>query len=329
MEPKLSPFYISTRGSSASEWLAKMLSRHPQVVCFRSTRGFPPYDPGVGPQMSADAFVEGLSECIRATHGEKTFGSVHGYHGVLAKEPCEKRGGIFSYIIRHPVSRIHSVFIFYLYEDYYKRFGIPVANKDVHDRVCSSILADSDLMRYAELFEPETSQVSHFDPLKTIKRFTRKVLPDFVINSLIKQTTKGKYVAVLNTSETKDAPDERLHASILFPALINQFFRYDSELFKGCSTLSYGIKMEEMVKSCEYFKNHLWQRIAPQLDVTDTYLESIFSGPRFNVHRERALSPDEIWRSWPAGMKEVFLKYFECYNLSAVCNAFDYDISFL
>ncbi len=332
MKPKISLFYISSRGSSASTWLAKMLSRHPQVVCFRSTRGFPPYAPGVGPQMSADAFMEGLLECTQATLGEKIFGSIHGYHGLLAKEPCEKRGGIFSYIIRHPVSRIHSAYIVYLYLHYYKKFGIPVANKDIHDRVCSSLLADSDLMRYTEVFKPETRQVPHFGPLRPIKRFAKKVLSDYVIKSLAKQMTrfsqKGQYIAYLTNDKTKDAPDERLHAGIRFVSLTNEFLRFDSVLFKECS-LSYGIKMEEMVKSSEYFKNHLWQRVAPQLDVTDTYLESIFHEPRFNVHRDKVLSPIEIWRSWPTGMKEAFLKYFECYNMSAICKAFDYDISFL
>jgi len=90
-------FYISSRGSSASEWLAKMLSRHPQIVCFRSTRRLPPYPHGSKdcPQLSADAFIEGLLECEGATYGEKIFGSMHGYHGLSAKGPCEKRGGIF------------------------------------------------------------------------------------------------------------------------------------------------------------------------------------------------------------------------------------------
>ena len=82
-------FYISSRGSSACEWLAKMLSRHPQVVCFKSTRSFPPYDTNIHhPEVSADDFMEGLLECVRATHGEKIFGSTHGYHGLLVKEPC-------------------------------------------------------------------------------------------------------------------------------------------------------------------------------------------------------------------------------------------------
>ena len=42
---------------------------------------------------------------------KKIFGSIHGYHGLLAKEPCERLNGIFSYIARNPISRVHSVFI--------------------------------------------------------------------------------------------------------------------------------------------------------------------------------------------------------------------------
>ena len=39
-------FYISSRGSSATWWLAKSLSKHPKIVCFGSTRSLPPIDPG-------------------------------------------------------------------------------------------------------------------------------------------------------------------------------------------------------------------------------------------------------------------------------------------
>jgi hypothetical protein len=52
------------------------------------------------PQISADKFMDGLLECSKATLNEKVFGSVHGYHGIVAKEPCEKRGGLFSFITR-------------------------------------------------------------------------------------------------------------------------------------------------------------------------------------------------------------------------------------
>ena len=87
--------------------------------------------------------------------------------------------------------------------------------------------------------------------------------------------------------------------------------------------------MEEMVKSREYFNNHLRERVAPQLTFTDNYLQSVFSEQKINVHRDMPLSPIEIWKSWPNGMKEVFLHYFESYDILPICKAFDYEVSFL
>ena len=98
-------FYISSRGSSANTWLARVLSRHPKIVCFRSSRSFPPVAPGdkilgsIFPvnEVSPEFFIQGLLECERASENEKIFGSVHGYHGTIAKKACEDEGGYFSY----------------------------------------------------------------------------------------------------------------------------------------------------------------------------------------------------------------------------------------
>ena len=165
-----------------------------------------------------------------------------------------------------------------------------------------------------------------------MKKFAKRILPDYVIKGLVQQTDrfsqKGRYKALLKKGETNEVPEERSHVGALFVALINEFLRHDDGLLKECS-LVYGIKMEEMVRSSEYFKNCLWPRVAPQFDVTDAYLKSILNEPRFNVHRDNALSPLEIWRSWPARMRKVFLKYFEDYNIMTICKAFDYDVTFL
>ena len=108
-------FYISSRGSSATAWIAKVLSMHPDIVCFHGTRSVPPTDSGIN-DMTPDAFMEALITCSKSCQKQKIFGAIHGYYGVLAKKAVESRGGTFSHIIRHPVKRIHSQF-----SDYYKR----------------------------------------------------------------------------------------------------------------------------------------------------------------------------------------------------------------
>ena len=109
-------FYISCRGSGATHWIAKQLSKHKKIVCFHSSRSFPPMAPGdainsdnswVREELPVNQFIESLELCSKATHGEKIFGSIHGYHGITAKAPCEKRNGIFRYIIRNPLEEEH------------------------------------------------------------------------------------------------------------------------------------------------------------------------------------------------------------------------------
>lgn len=325
-----STFYISSRGSSATEWLAKMLSRHPQLVCFRSTRSFPPYSPGHA-EVSADAFMEGLLECGRATHGEKKFGSTHGFHGLLAKNACEKRGGIFSYIIRHPVARVHSAYIAYLDSQYYKKFKIPMENKDIHERVCSNLLASTDLLKYTEIIKPRAYAPSSA-PQAGVKALAKKYLPQSVISGLSalkdKSSRRGRSLAAIKEKSGSGAPSERESAALWFVSLANEFLGFDRELFNGCS-MKHAIKMEEMVKSPEYFKKQVWPLVAPEFDVQDDYFTSICSGPRFNVHRDKALSHEEIWRSWPRGMQDAFMVYFKHYDMAEICRAFDYDSSFL
>ena len=128
-------FYISSIGSSATNWLSKSLSMHKDIVCFWPSRSFPPIWPGHTfpnkktwvKDISADQYIESLVLCEKATHGKKIFGSVHGYHGIKAKKSCEDFNGNFSYIIRDPLIRVHSCFIhgceqniyFYLLNKYF------------------------------------------------------------------------------------------------------------------------------------------------------------------------------------------------------------------
>ena len=102
-------FYISSRGSSATAWIAKVLSMHPKLVCFHGTRSVPPTESGIN-DLSPEGFSDALITCTKSCQGQKVFGAVHGFYGISAKQAVEARGGTFSAIIRHPVKRIHSQF---------------------------------------------------------------------------------------------------------------------------------------------------------------------------------------------------------------------------
>lgn len=110
-------FYISSRGASATGWLAQALSRHPKLVCFHGTRSMPPEIAGSGKELTPDEFMDSLITCSQACQGEKIFGAIHGYYGTSAQKAVESRGGTFSHVIRHPVQRLHSIFSSAYYGD--------------------------------------------------------------------------------------------------------------------------------------------------------------------------------------------------------------------
>ncbi|SDT85497.1 hypothetical protein [Desulfobacula phenolica] len=107
---KIPPFYISSRGHSATTWLTTSLSKHPEIVCFHGTRSIPPKSSGTVPDMSPEQFIDGLITCSESSHG-KVFGAAHGFYGISCKKAVEERGGKFTAIIRQPIKRIHSCFI--------------------------------------------------------------------------------------------------------------------------------------------------------------------------------------------------------------------------
>ena len=107
-------FYISSQGHSGTGWLNKSLNMHSKIVCWHGTRSIPPYDSGSNYiKLSAKEFIEGLEQCEIKTFGEKVFGSIHGYYGVVCKEYVEEKNGKFFAVFRNPVAKIHSIFSSY------------------------------------------------------------------------------------------------------------------------------------------------------------------------------------------------------------------------
>lgn len=326
-------FYISCLGSSASNWINKMLSRHPKIVCLQATRSFPPVWPGFTyphknywypwiTEISPEKFIQSLVLCSKSTHNEKIFGAIHGYHGLLAKEPCEKHGGVFSYITRNPISRIHSVFISGLDKSYYAKFT-KINNSEIHKRTCD-LLKNEDLIPLVKKIEERKEKKNIL--LNIINKGAKKILPNSTFEYL---KNKKEFYRIKKNSknEKKILQDEKEVVAEDFIYNVREFLKHDALLYESCSE-SYGIKMEETVKSADYFKNKLLKRIAPDLEVKDEYLNSVFSEKRFWVHRDKPISPREIWDAWPQSMKEVYLYFFNKYKIKNFCNTFDYDTSY-
>ena len=104
-------FYISSYGGSATAWIAKSLSLHPEIVCFHGTRNIPPRSNNLSqPEMTPDEFMDGLLTCRKSVMLSKFFGAIHGFYGTIAYESVTKRNGAFASIFRNPVKRIHSLY---------------------------------------------------------------------------------------------------------------------------------------------------------------------------------------------------------------------------
>ena len=73
-------FYISSRGHSATSWLANQISKHDRVVCWHGTRSIPPYSLGTN-ELTPKKFVKGLN-ILEQQSDKRIYGAAHGFHGI-------------------------------------------------------------------------------------------------------------------------------------------------------------------------------------------------------------------------------------------------------
>ena len=332
-------FYISCRGSAATHWIAKQLSKHKKIVCFHSSRSFPPMTPGdainsdnswVREELPVNQYMESLELCSKATHGEKIFGSIHGYHGVTAKVECERRNGVFRYVIRNPLEQIHSAFIAYCDRSYFAKFKKEIKNENIHEYVCDLLKDEKTIKKFLEKkYKKDNFKKQIIKEIKKtrvglgtteyIKKITKK--PIFI---KLKKTQDKKTYSKVNSIE-----QEKEMLSQLFVNLLRSFFMSNHELFNACSP-NYGFKMEELTKDKNYFEK-LVKTIAPEADVDDEYLKLVFSEKEktFNLHRKNKIYSNEIWETFPNCFKEYYNHFFSEYEMNKVCDNFNYDYSFL
>ena len=329
-------FYISSRGSSANIWLTKILSKHPKIVCLRSSRSFPPVGLGVKQlankykidEISPDFFINCLLECERATVNQKTFGSIHGYHGTLAKKACEENNGYFAYITRHPLDRIHSALIYYL-DSYYNKDEQLINNRDIHKHVCD-IFSSTKIQNEMKYLNKINSSNELKNTNKT-KLFVKKILPEALLFKLKKLNeiliSKTQFKISEDFKDINSKSEEVFYIYNLMNNLLDSFFLYEQDLIKNCSS-SQGIKMEEMISSPEYFQKNIFNKLTPSIDIDKKFLLDIFKEKRHNTHRDNPISSKKIWESWPNVLKDLFLKKFYQYEINKSTTLWDYDVSF-
>ena len=147
---------------------------------------------------------------------------------------------------------------------------------------------------------------------------------NFKISNLIKNVSKSfipnKYHSIIKekisdfrikrNSKVKIFQKEEDFLIITFISCVREFLKTDNILFKNCEKTS-GIKMEEFVKSPNYFKEILLTRVSSELNINDDYLKQVFNSKKINNHRDQPLDEKTIWNDWPESMKNLYNYYFE------------------
>ena len=327
-------FYISSIGSSATNWLSKSLSMHKDIVCFWPSRSFPPIWPGHTfpnkktwvKDISADQYIESLVLCEKATHGKKIFGSVHGYHGIKAKKSCEDFNGNFSYIIRDPLIRVHSCFIHGCEQNIYFEKE-EVKNEDIHKRTCE-VLENLNLKMYVEKKEKQISKDRNLLNIQQKINHSIKYVLEKNNFNFIKKLRNNLKLEKTKIENEDIKLNEKSFLADYFVNVCEEFLSHDEILFNGCSKHQ-ALKMEEMTSSKTYYKDTVSKLIDPNLDFDEKYCDQVFKSDRHWIHRKNPLNALEIWNSWPQNMKDVFLFYFNKYEIKKICDCFDYKTNFL
>ena len=316
-------FYIVSRGSTATHWLSKNLSKHPDLVCFNSSRSFPPVEPGMGfpsnkntwvkDNLEASKYLESLQLCEKATHGTKFFGAIHGYHNIEMKELVEQMGGKFKYMVRHPLAQVHSLFINYCY----KNINTGIDNKDLDNYVFEK-LKDYKVQKkhfksqeYNPHFLRKYISKERFLQLKKIKNFTIDRLNVFNKNNLLYKN--------VNEMDLLTNVFSNITLSILF----------SQHLYWQKWGSKKAVKMEDLLNNKDCLRNLILD-ISPGIKISEEYLHSVYSSveKRINVHREKPIPNDKIFNQFPSCFKEMFTFYFKKFEIKQYCEVFDYNISF-
>jgi len=128
--PGVVPFFvIASAGGSATKWLATVLNAHPRITCFHALRK-DPFAPDAE-DLEKQYFVNGLKSLNEATNGTKCFGSVHSWPDAGPRKKVIANGGIHRWIIREPLSRIHSLFC----ANYTNGLGHEASNEDIYETI--------------------------------------------------------------------------------------------------------------------------------------------------------------------------------------------------
>ncbi len=309
-EPQTNFFYVGTRGCSASVWMSYMLSKHRHVAAFHGA-GVADYFPGPkGASIPPLDYAQDLVRMKGMTGGEKTFGAVHMYfHPEDMLDACEKLGGTYTYVVRHPVKRFFSLFWSQVEADLGQHF------KD-----------EAALLTFLSEIEQKVQQTLENITLDDIKplimRHTYMAMdrfsPEWFAMNL--QPWKKNKKALWQTDCNE------LEASVLklfFEAIVNTTYfdmrSYDLVGTKGLITF------EKMTTDPQYFKTSVLETIMPEYEADEAYLSEVFEADVINPHTKQTSknSWEDVIEKLPKAFQQTFVRLVEQHTINSDRNLYE------
>jgi hypothetical protein len=268
-------FYILTCGSTGSVWVARALSRHPDIVCFHGIKTLP-HAPGNDPSTSqARQFVAELAHLYRMCHGDKVFGSIHGFAVNEILPEIAGVEGAFAAMIRHPVTRLDSLF------HREAQYMGPLRPDDIYRSIGENQECPEDI--------PGGKRAGQ----AALSDYARKF--GELCNSVMTEDT-----FILGQMERRDVFQyERL-------VLDREYFRTCFErLAEGCRHAIANSGAMRLDATWEGFPS------AVRLECTPAYLDAVFAMGTANRKRSGTRSIEDILAIWPNLFKAIFVQHLE------------------
>jgi len=268
-------FYILTCGSTGSVWVARALSRHPDIVCFHGIKTLP-HAPGNDPSTSqARQFVGELAHLYRMCHGDKVFGSIHGFAVNEILPEIAGAEGAFAAMIRHPISRLDSLF-----HREAQHMG-PLRPDDIYRSIGENQGCLEDIPSDQPAGQP------------TLSDYARKF--GELCHSVMTEDT-----FILGQMERRD---------------VFQYERLvlDREYFRACfERLAQGCR-HAIANSGAMRLDATWEGFpaAVRLECTPAYLDAVFAMGTANRKRSGMRSIEDILAIWPDLFKAIFVQHLE------------------
>ena len=254
------------------------------------------------------AFAEGLKVCVESCQGQKVFGAVHGYYGNAAQAPIEANGGKFSFIIRHPIKRLSSLFSYY-YLQSQNLNGHDFANSEDMYKYISDLLPNIRITSGSRYMSP------YMQP--NLKRFSsewfKKTGPNQItkLKSLFHKNIMGRLEIYGGYAETQGEAfsEGAIECMHLFSNMCAAILYYDCECFSSTDN-NQAIMMEEMVQSPEYFSSQVLKNLPSSIEFDQKYLGDIFKIKPVNTHSLNTLDVNRIYSLWPQPLRDIYEHIF-------------------